>query len=208
MYALGICPNLKSANIQAKITDIDSGLFFACDLLTDVVLPESVTSIGVCAFSWCSSLSDIKLSSHIEQIGEMAFCGCSSLTDIKLPASVSSIGEFAFGASPLASVTSLNPTPPAINGSVFDIPNSEESSSMSIYVPTESVDAYKSAWSDYADYIVAIDGGSTGCVENTCDSTNADACYYTLQGVKVVGNPAAGLYIRRQGEKATKVIVR
>ncbi len=35
----------------------------------------------------------------------------------------------------------------------------------------------------------------------------ASAEYYNLQGVRVE-NPAAGLYIRRQGSKAEKVIVR
>lgn len=31
--------------------------------------------------------------------------------------------------------------------------------------------------------------------------------YYNLQGVKV-DNPAPGVYIRRQGDKATKVLIR
>lgn len=36
---------------------------------------------------------------------------------------------------------------------------------------------------------------------------NASAEYYNLQSVRVE-NPAAGLYIRRQGSKVEKVIVR
>ena len=36
---------------------------------------------------------------------------------------------------------------------------------------------------------------------------NAPVEYYNLQGVRVE-NPANGLYIRRQGSKAEKVIVR
>jgi hypothetical protein len=37
---------------------------------------------------------------------------------------------------------------------------------------------------------------------------SADAEYYTLQGVKVQGKPAPGIYICRQGNKATKVVVK
>ncbi len=39
------------------------------------------------------------------------------------------------------------------------------------------------------------------------DNTNAPVEYFNLQGVKVE-NPAAGLYIRRQGNQATKVLVK
>jgi hypothetical protein len=39
-------------------------------------------------------------------------------------------------------------------------------------------------------------------------NSEANTEYFTLQGVKVVGSPAAGIYIRRQGKKVTKVIIR
>jgi hypothetical protein len=39
------------------------------------------------------------------------------------------------------------------------------------------------------------------------DSENAPVEYYNLQGVRVV-NPQNGLYIKRQGNKATKVLVK
>jgi hypothetical protein len=38
--------------------------------------------------------------------------------------------------------------------------------------------------------------------------SSGDAEYYTLQGVKVQGKPAPGIYICRQGNKATKVVVK
>jgi hypothetical protein len=39
------------------------------------------------------------------------------------------------------------------------------------------------------------------------DNENAPVEYYNLQGVRVV-NPQNGLYIKRQGNKATKVLVK
>ena len=41
----------------------------------------------------------------------------------------------------------------------------------------------------------------------TIEAADTEAEYYNLQGVRV-DNPSAGLYIRRQGNKATKVYVK
>lgn len=54
-------------------------------------------------------------------------------------------------------------------------------------------------YSDYADVAGIAD------VETT--DTDAPVVYYNLQGVRV-DDPAPGLYIRRQGNKATKVVVK
>lgn len=67
--------------------------------------------------------------------------------------SVTSIGEWAFFNCPsLTSVYCKAATPPAGGSYMFEL-NTLDSK---IYVPTASVEAYKSAayWSDYADYIV------------------------------------------------------
>lgn len=40
------------------------------------------------------------------------------------------------------------------------------------------------------------------------DADNAPVEYYTISGVRVMGQPATGLYIRRQGDKVSKVVIR
>lgn len=40
------------------------------------------------------------------------------------------------------------------------------------------------------------------------DADNAPVEYYTISGVRVMGQPAPGLYIRRQGDKVSKVVIR
>lgn len=47
-------------------------------------------------------------------------------------------------------------------------------------------------------------------VEGIEADTDADAPveYYTISGIRVMGDPAPGLYIRRQGDKASKVVIR
>ena len=58
----------------------------------------------------------------------------------------------------------------------------------------------------YIHSIEAYDPSTTGIDDVTVDE-NAPVEYYNLQGVRVE-NPANGLYIRRQGNKATKVLVK
>lgn len=92
----------------------------------------------------------------VTEISVYVFYNYSPLISITIPASVTSIGDYAFSScSKLASVTMLRTTPPTLGGtSVF----SSTSSALVIYVPAESVNAYKakSRWSNYASRIQAI----------------------------------------------------
>ena len=57
-------------------------------------------------------------------------------------------------------------------------------------------------------YFITVTAGSgTTAVENVAIDANAPVEYYNLQGVRVA-NPENGLYIKRQGNKAVKVLVK
>ena len=71
-------------------------LYLKGELVTDLVIPDSVTSIGEYAFRNCTYLTSIAIPSSVTSIGERAFSGCTSLTSITIPSSVTSIGEYAF----------------------------------------------------------------------------------------------------------------
>ena len=106
---------------------------FSYSRLTSVAIPDSVTEIGVQAFYKCSSLTSITIGDSVTTIGDSAFRYCSSLTSVYCKAL----------------------TPPAGGSNMFG----SSASDRKIYVPTESVEAYKSAsyWSSYADAIVGYD---------------------------------------------------
>lgn len=113
------------------------------------------TSISDYSFSYCSSLVSVFIPSSITNIGEAAFYYCSSLVSILIPNSITNIGYSAFSQCVLLSnVTVKSVTPPTLDGSIFF----NTPLNLVIYVPSESVETYKSAsgWSTYANKIQPI----------------------------------------------------
>ena len=150
------CSSLTSVTIGNSVTEIGWYAFFSCDSLTSITIPDSVTKIGYMTFSGCSSLTSVTIGNSVTSIGHYAFYYCSSLTSVTIPDSVTSIGEYAFcKCSSLTSVYCKPTTPPMGGSSMF----SSNASGRKIYVPTASVDAYKSAldWRHYTSDIVAYD---------------------------------------------------
>ena len=123
---------------------------------TSVTIPDSVTEIGSTAFLGCFSLTSVTIPEGVTEIGSQAFAVCTSLTSVTIPASVTSVSYLAFAhCSSLKEVYCKPTTPPTGDSSMFH----DNASGRKIYVPTKSVDAYKSAeyWSDYADYFEGYD---------------------------------------------------
>ena len=144
------CSGLTSITIPNSVTSIGEDAFTGSGL-TSVTIPNSVTSIGSIAFRYCSSLTSVTIPNSVTSIGEAAFLGCTSLTSVTIPESVTSIGEAAFyGCSGLTSITCEASTPPNCsngNNPIFLNVNK----SIPVYVPANSVDAYKKAneWKDF-----------------------------------------------------------
>ena len=96
--------------IPDSVTSIGDSAFWNCSSLTSISIPSGVTSIGGWAFSDCSRLTSISIPDSVTSIGASAFSGCSNLTSISIPDSVKSIGDYAFwDCSSLTSITILNP---------------------------------------------------------------------------------------------------
>ena len=92
--------------IKEGTKGIADRLFYGCNFLTSVTIPNSVTCIGNFAFYECSDLTSITIPNSVTRIGDYAFDNCRSLSSIIIPNSVASIGNWAFkGCSNLSSVT-------------------------------------------------------------------------------------------------------
>ncbi|WP_407405111.1 leucine-rich repeat protein [Sodaliphilus sp.] len=114
-------------------------------------LPKTVKTIGQNAFYQCAKLSSIRIRYGVESVGQGAFFG-SAVKTLLIPSSVTSVGAGAFKECRNLSFFYFNlATPPAISDDMFEL----SSRMMTIYVPAESVDAYKAAnvWKDYSNAI-------------------------------------------------------
>ena len=90
------CDNLATVKLPESLTTIADGSFASCSNLNHVKIPARVTCIGNNAFANCTSLSEITLRDGVKTIGANAFFSCRGLTSITLPDSVTDIGKGAF----------------------------------------------------------------------------------------------------------------
>lgn len=177
-YAFRSCTNLININLPNTITKIKTYAFDYCTNLTSIILPDSITSIGDYAFRGsgltnitipnnittistytfvnCTSLTTIIIPNNIRSIRDYAFQSCTSLNSIIIPDSVTSIGTgILYECSNLANITINAINPPTLRADSVAFYNTNN---CPIYVPSESVNAYKTAtgWTDYANRIQAI----------------------------------------------------
>ena len=138
------------------ITKIGEKAFSGCIFMTSITIPNSIKEIESAAFYWCGKLRSITIPNRVTTIRQGAFFGCISLTNITIPKNVTTIRQGAFfGCTSLRSVYCKATTPPTGASQMFG----NNAADRIIYVPRNSVSAYKSAsyWCDYADYIVGYD---------------------------------------------------
>lgn len=144
--------------IPNSVTSIGDSAFYGCGVMTSVNIPSGVTSIGVDAFRDCMGLVSIDIPNGVTNIGDRAFTRCHTFTDVVIPSSVTSIGDLGFGrCSGLTSVTVEATTPPTLGENAF-VKETGVVIDRKIYVPAESLEAYKAAegWSTYAEDILPI----------------------------------------------------
>lgn len=170
---------------DAPVTEIMGYAFMNCTNLATITIPNTVVKVHDFAFASCpglyefkgnfasadgrylaedtkmiafapSGLRDYSIPNGITKLSHSLFFQCDELVNITIPESVNYIGYFAFDSCSKLERVYCRPTTPPTGGNDMFYGNA---SSRRIYVPTASVDAYKSAdiWSDYADSIFGYD---------------------------------------------------
>lgn len=168
------CYSLSSVTIPNTVTKIDYQAFYNCHSLSSLTIPNGVTVISDYVVKGCDNLSTFNIPSGVTSIGMHSFYDCLSYLDITIPSGVTNIGDSAFRTEwyqPQDAdyyqkmmylkdhrvIRCLAVTPPQIGSTVFAIiSGNDDIATYKIYVPAESVEAYKTAWSEYASRIQAM----------------------------------------------------
>lgn len=175
-YAFYKC-GFASIDLPSTLLRIGTGAFSYCGQLTSLEVPNSVTDLGA-AFSGCPLLREVKLPDGITSIAPSTFLLCNSLDSIAIPAHVASIGTNAFkNCDKLRAVRFFNETPAELGTLVFtggDVP-------LTLYVPCNTGDAYRTAWADLASLIVESECGSAGIDDVSSNDKEATSVHKTIR---------------------------
>ena len=82
----------------------NANLYFNNELVTEIVIPDSITVIYDGAFYGCASLISVAIGNSVTGIGSYAFADCRSLTSVVIGDSVIGIGNNAFRNCPLLTI--------------------------------------------------------------------------------------------------------
>lgn len=132
-----------------SVTSIVEQAFDGCSALTEVTIPASVTSVGSDVFNGCSSLTQATIGDGLTEISMFMFTNCSALEKLVIGKGVTKIESFAFAnCSNLKEFTVLASNPPSV---ASDRSFENVSRDIPIYVPLESLAAYKAAevWKEF-----------------------------------------------------------
>lgn len=133
-YAFAYCSGLSSVTIPDNVTSIGDYAFYGCTGLTSVTIPEGVTSIGLAAFENCSGLTSVTIPNSITSIRAYTFSGCTGLTSVTCYATI-----------PPEQLVSMSV------GKYYGPFSGIDLFSLVLYVPAESIEAYKAAdgWKEF-----------------------------------------------------------
>lgn len=162
-------------------------LYVKGELLTHVVLPESLTELKPYVFSSLKQIQRVDFPENLEKIGKSAFSSCNELDSVFLPKNLSYIGDGAFNG--VRVVTFLAQVPP--KGGM--------SGSLLVRVPKESLDMYKTEWPQLsASRIVGLDKDYNRIVDVVANNSSS-AVFDAIGGLVDKDNANAVIKLKVNG---------
>lgn len=142
------CTSLSHVVLPNDLETIPNAVFEGCASLESITLPSTLKTLGSNTFN-NSGLLGIKVPNSVTDVGQLGY-NCTKMTWADLGSGVTSIGINAFVGSPIETLICRAVIPPTCGyAALKDI-------TAQIYVPDESVDAYKTStpwWSAHASRI-------------------------------------------------------
>ena len=179
----------SSITIPYSVTAIGAYSFYGNGCLETITIPDSVISIGVNAFFRCTNLTAATLGSGCTSLPNSMFGYAESLTGITIPETITNIGPSVFrDCSALTHITFNSLIPPrlgAISGTTASLGSTAYT--FPIYVPCQSLDAYKTAFGEYYAPRIMCNSGYTPATSITL---NVDSAITGTGQATVTVNPS------------------
>lgn len=152
-YAFYGC-KLRSVIWNEDLNDIGT-LAFCSNNFEEISIPGSVASSGFRSFNFCMLLKKVELQEGVTIVGDRCFERCEKLSKVILPSTLTQLNDPFSECYLLKDVYVKAIVPPVLDPYAF---RDADLNLLSIWVPRESVDAYKkSGWIRYKDNIKAYD---------------------------------------------------
>ena len=187
-------PDVISISIPDSVKYYEPYAFYGMSGLREITVPESMKEIGEGTFVKCSSLEEITIPAGVSAVGEGAFSECTSLKSVTFQGSdiMREIGGYAFSYCEALKDITLPGSITAIGAHAFD----GCAALSEIRLPSHLNELGEYAFKE------------SGVTDITADpSAEGPVRLYNLQGIEMGSHPAPGIYLRRQGNNTTKVIV-
>lgn len=151
VLTLSNLPNMTGVTIPESVTTIEGSAFGSCASLVEAHLPSGLTVLNSGLFGSCGNLESVNIPEGVTTIGNQVLYDCFKFKHVEMPSTVTSIGFNCFYRVGITELVMHAVVPPSLSNG--DLGNG--SSAKAIYVPDESVEAYKTAdgWSRYASVV-------------------------------------------------------
>jgi len=190
--AFNQCKKLTSVAIPNSVTTLGEYAFAYDSGLTSVTIGSGLTSVGAYIFANCSGITNVSITEGLTKLGYAMFNNCKKLSSVVIPSTIEYIGGNAFSyCSGLTSVTCLAENPPELGDTAVFY-----KSTCPIYVPSQSVNAYKSAtnWSTYSSRIQAIPEPTLQWVSYSEGDAIPNEGVYKIYGFKIPTQTLLDIY--------------
>ncbi len=199
--------------------------------IEEITLPDAVEEIGEFGLAWNSNLRTIKcgkglktigesaisslpvlekieLNEGLKSIGSMGISFCDIMTSLTIPSTVTEIGSHAFIGSPLESLINKAMSPQTLYDGedlVSDANGETLYDSCTLYVPAESIQAYKNA--DIWKLFTMIEPISSGITETIAHEGKPEiSSVYTIDG-KRIDAPKKGINLIKLTDGTVKKVL-
>lgn len=190
-FAFQGCTALEKVILPSTLIHIGSSCFDSCRSLKSINLPEGITRLPMSCFYGCESITEVVIPSHITKLGSYCFMGCTGLKTIDLHEDITALGKGCFASCNNVKTLICRIKTPLPIDSLF-ISNYKDDateptdfkSDCVLYVPAESLDAYKTAdiWKQFTTILPISPTGIRQAVTDALSITvNGDAV--TLSGL-------------------------